>query len=196
MRSKTNYLVIFIFLVVLAIAKYLLFPDQTTPATPPTPTVLSAVAPSVSIGHPSKTTGCKSDGVLPDPECTPGAIDPQVTEQLISQTICVSGYSGEVRPSTSVTNKIKIAQLAAYGFDGTMKDYELDHLISLELGGCADCVANLWPEPYNLTMGARQKDKVENYLHKQVCSGAMTITEAQQEIATDWTAVYYRVYGK
>lgn len=87
-------------------------------------------------------------------------------------------------------------QLAAYGFPDVMSDYELDHLISLELGGCTDCVSNLWPEPYNIPMGARQKDKVENYLHKAVCNGEITLTEAQLEIATDWTAVYYRVYGK
>jgi hypothetical protein len=87
-------------------------------------------------------------------------------------------------------------QLTAYGFPDVMSNYELDHLISLELGGCTDCVANLWPEPYNIPMGAREKDKVENYLHKEVCNGEITLTEAQQEIATDWTAVYYRIYGK
>jgi hypothetical protein len=31
---------------------------------------------------------------------------------------------------------------------------------------------------------------VENYLHDQVCFGAMPLTDAQREIAQDW----YRVY--
>ena len=173
---------------------------NSTPAPTPTdtPTVLSGQAtPTVEIGHPIKTTGCKSDGVLPDRECTPGAIDPNVTQQMVNGTICIVGYSSDVRPDTSVTNKIKIAQFAAYGIDNKpMSDYELDHLISLELGGCPDCVANLWPEPYNNPTGAREKDKVENYLHKAVCNGEMTLAEAQWEIATDWTAVYYKIYGK
>ncbi len=72
----------------------------------------------------------------------------------------------------------------------------MDHLISLELGGCPDCVANLWPEPYNIPLGAHEKDKVENYLHKMVCSGQMTLVEAQKEISTDWSAVYKSVYGQ
>jgi hypothetical protein len=154
------------------------------------------VTQTIVFGHPIKTTGCKSDGVLPDRECTPGAIDPNVSQKLVNGTICIVGYSDEVRPPTSKTNKIKTAQLLAYGFAGSMSDYELDHLISLELGGCPDCVSNLWPEPYNIPMGAREKDKVENYLHKAVCNGEMTLAEAQKEIATDWTAVYYRLYGK
>lgn len=171
-----------------------------TPATvTPAPAVLSGEAtPTPSIGNPVKTTGCKSDGVLPDRGCTPGAIDPNVTAQAIDGTICITGYTSGVRPPVSVTNKIKIAQLAAYGFTGPMSDYELDHLISLELGGCADCVSNLWPEPYHVQvgtkqMGAKEKDKVENYLHRAVCNGEMTLEEAQKEIATDWTAVYYRM---
>ena len=197
-RSSRSF-VLGLLAVLMLVVVYIYFPGLvTTPGTAtPTPAVLSGRAtPTVSIGNPIKTTGCKSDGILPDRECTPGAIDPAVSQQLIEGTICIVGYSSEVRPSSSVTNKIKEMQLAAYGFPDALSDYELDHLISLELGGCTDCVSNLWPEPYNIDMGARKKDTVENYLHKAVCNGEMTLTEAQQEIATDWTAVYYRVYGK
>jgi hypothetical protein len=200
MKSKSLRIFLSIVAVALILAGYYYRPDllprQATPAPPsPSPAVLSGQT-IVEIGKQTKMTGCVSDGVLPDSACTPGAIDPKVTEQLVNGTICVSGYSSDVRPSSSVTNKIKVSQLLAYGFPDTMSDYELDHLISLELGGCPDCVANLWPEPYNIAMGARQKDKVENYLHKEVCNGDMTLEEAQTQIATDWTAVYYRVYGK
>lgn len=204
MKHKRSYGSFFggLMVVILLIVFYLIFPKvEITPVTPtpptPVPTTLSAqITNTVSFGNPVKTTGCKTDGILPDRECTPGAIDPAVTQQLIDGTICIVGYSSDVRPSSSVTNKIKEMQLLAYGFPDVMSDYELDHLISLELGGCPDCVSNLWPEPYNIQMGARQKDTVENYLHKAVCNGEITLTEAQQEIATDWTAVYYRVYGK
>ena len=67
---------------------------------------------------------------------------------------------------------------------------EIDHLVPLELGG-ADTIANLWPEcssGYAGWEGAsfREKDRFENYLHRQVCSGALSLADAQVEMATDW----------
>jgi hypothetical protein len=62
-------------------------------------------------------------------------------------------------------------------------------LISLELGGSND-ISNLWPEAADPTPGFHQKDQVENYLHKQVCDGKLSLKQAQQEIATDWLQVY------
>jgi hypothetical protein len=40
------------------------------------------------------------------------------------------------------------------------------------------------------------KDKVENFLHRQVCSGRMSLTEAQRQIATDWIVVWRRIEGQ
>ena len=70
--------------------------------------------------------------------------------------------------------------------------YEVDHFTSLALGGSND-ITNLWPEPAAPKLGFHEKDKVENYLHDQVCNGSMTLTEAQKEISTDWYAVYLRI---
>jgi hypothetical protein len=79
----------------------------------------------------TKTTGCVSMGGLPDPACTPGAIDPRVTEMTTGVTICTSGYTATVRPPVSVTNRIKREQMAAYGLQGQpLSGYELDHLLS------------------------------------------------------------------
>ena len=132
---------------------------------------------------------CVSLNGLPDRNCTPGAIDPRVTQDNIQQTICVSGYTKTVRPSTSYTTPLKVRQMALYGWTGTTSDYEEDHLISLELGGNPTDEKNLWPEPYNIPNGARAKDKVENLLHAQVCAGQMTLADAQTLIATNWLAV-------
>lgn len=194
---RTVFLIILIVIVAI-VASQMVGPHQ--PAISPSaaissPTVTSMTSTSVTpaqsvLGRTTKTTGCVVDNGLPDNACTPGEADPRVTQDNIHTTICVSGYSASVRPPESVTNKIKKEQLPAYGDSDSMTNYELDHLISLELGGCPDCVANLWPEPYNITLGAHQKDTVENYLHKQVCNGAMTLHDAQEEIATDWVAVY------
>lgn len=141
-----------------------------------------------------KTSQCVSQDGLPDRNCTPGAIDSKVTQANIQSTICRSGYTKTVRPPVSYTNPLKVKQIGEYGYlDTNPKDYEEDHLISLELGGSPTSEQNLWPEPYNITLGAREKDKVENYLHKQVCDGIITLDEAQKEIAGNWTQVYQKI---
>ncbi len=144
----------------------------------------------------SKSTDCHENNGLQDSACTPGATDSRVTQDNINQTICVSGYTTTVRPSTSYTNNLKTQQIQSYGYSDTnLSDYEEDHLIPLELGGSPDSPANLWPEPYNITYGARTKDTVENYLHTQVCNGSLNLADAQKEIAQNWESVYNAHYG-
>ena len=135
------------------------------------------------IGHPTNSSGCVAHDALPDSACTPGAIFPNVTKN----DICVPGYSSQVR---NVPESEKNQVYAEYGIAShTTGQYEVDHLISLELGGSND-IANLWPEPAEPRPGFHEKDKVENYLHDQVCSGAMALSDAQYTIATDWLSVY------
>lgn len=76
-----------------------------------------------------------------------------------------------------------------YDLGGEKSDYELDHVIPLELGGCPDCPENLWMEPY-ASPGAHEKDRVENFLHREVCSDHLSLTSAQQMIVRDWYQVY------
>jgi hypothetical protein len=140
-------------------------------------------------GVQTKTSGCRANGKLPDLACTPGAIIASATKAQI----CVSGYSGSVR-NVPTSEKNQVYQ--EYGiYSHTTGQYEVDHDISLELGGSND-IANLWPEPASPKPGFHEKDKVENYLHSQVCSGAMTLKEAQIEITTNWLAVYNRMPSK
>lgn len=128
---------------------------------------------------------------LPDSNCTPGVVDNRVSQENISATICKGGYTQTVRPPVSYTNTLKRQQLEEYGYEDTnMKDYEEDHLISLELGGSPDDPKNLWPEPHP---SFNEKDKVENYLHEKVCSGEITLTEAQKEISTNWYEIYKKM---
>lgn len=136
-----------------------------------------------------RSQGCVSVNGNPDHACTPGSIDPRVTQANIKQTICVSGYTSTVRPPVAVTNKIKTDRMKAYGYTDSPTNYELDHLISLEIGGNPSDPANLWPEPYHIPQGAHQKDQVENLLHKRICSGQITLQEAQKEISNNWEGV-------
>ncbi len=168
------------------------------PVLPPSKTtsIMPTTQQLKTIGQVTKTTGCLINSSLPDKACTPGATDPRVTQADIQSTICVKGYTQTVRPPVAVTEKIKQERIQAYGDTDSLKNYELDHLIPLELGGCPDCLANLWPEPYNIVLGAHEKDQVENYLHDQVCAGQIPLTQAQNEIATDWSAIYRQIQEK
>ncbi len=134
---------------------------------------------------------CHSAGGLPDPKCTPGAVDPRVTQDDIHSTICVSGYTTTVRPPSAYTDALKTQQITEYGYlDTNLANYEEDHLIPLELGGSPTDPKNLWPEPRGGAESASDKDRVENALHVKVCGGALTLSAAQSAIATDWlTAV-------
>lgn len=135
--------------------------------------------------------------ILPDPIKTPGVTNPDITEANYKDTICNPAWSTKsIRPSTSYTGPLKLQQIAEYGYvDTASKDYELDHLISLELGGNPKDPKNLWPESYNTTPNAHDKDKVENFLHKEVCSGIISLTEAQKEVSTNWVAVLDKMNG-
>ena len=126
---------------------------------------------------------------LPDPRCTPGAINPQVTQANIASTICRSGYTSTIRPPEAVTEKEKTASATAYGYTGSLHTAEYDHLISLELGGDPNDSANLWVEPNdkpNATSASNTKDSLENRLNGLVCSEQISLAVAQQAIATNW----------
>ncbi|WP_370116960.1 hypothetical protein [Streptacidiphilus sp. MAP12-33] len=135
---------------------------------------------------------CSQDYLpLPDPTCTPGATNPDVTQDTIDSTICVSGWTATVRPPTSYTNALKKQQIAEYGYSDTnLSDYEEDHFVPLELGGAPRDPRNLWPEPHYATGGgytSTGKDGVETKLKNAVCSGRVQLADAQNAIATDWT---------
>jgi hypothetical protein len=129
---------------------------------------------------------CNSVNGLPDPACSPGAVDPAVTQENIHQTICMRGYAKSVRPPLSVSSRLKRQVMRAYGVTGSMRDYEADHIVSLELGGAPDDPANIFPQPWDGPWGARDKDRIENRLHRMVCRGEMPLAEAQRRIAQDW----------
>jgi len=128
----------------------------------------------------------------PDPTLTPGDLLPGVA----GQETCVSGYAKSVR---SVTSDEKAAVYQRYGIANVSGQHEVDHFIPLTLGG-SNALTNLWPQPYTIpgatpNYGAHEKDKVETYLHEQVCRGSLTLAQAQNEMRTDWVAVYQRVRG-
>ncbi len=177
------------YLLVLTLLAFVVFASSSCGVTISTNGPGSTPSPSsgtAQLGKQTKTSGCVAHGGLPDSACSPGAIFPDATVK----DICTSGYSSSVR---NVPTSEKNHAYAEYGIHSHHSgQYEVDHLISLELGGSND-IANLWPEAASPTPGFHQKDQVENYLHDQVCSGAVSLKDAQYEIATNWLAVYNRM---
>jgi hypothetical protein len=137
----------------------------------------------------TKTSDCKASSGLPDHACTPGAVITSATKNQI----CVPGYSKTVR-NVPVQEKQQVYKEYGISYPQPQGSFEVDHLISLELGGSND-IANLWPEAALPVPGFHQKDSEENYLHDQVCTGAMTLPQAQKIISTNWLE-YYKTMPK
>jgi hypothetical protein len=112
------------------------------------------------------------------PALTPGALNPDVTQANIHETICVRGWTRTIRPPVEYTNALKMQQMRAYGLTGPPSQYQEDHLISLELGGDPRDPRNLWPEPYPR---ASDVDRIENELNAKVCGGELSLAEAQRK---------------
>jgi len=114
--------------------------------------------------------------IVADPVLTPGVLNAAVTQATIRSTICRRGWTRTVRPPVSYTNALKQRGLRQYGVRGPPSAFQEDHLISLELGGDPTDPRNLWPEPYPR---ASAVDRIENELNAQVCSGALSLWDAQ-----------------
>jgi len=123
--------------------------------------------------------------IVPDPKLTPGD-----TFDVTAQDLCVPGYAKKVR---NVPEEVRRQVYREYG--GTSHgrgDYEVDHLISLELGG-SNSIKNLWPESYRTSpWNARVMDRLEDKLHQLVCSGQLDLKTAQQAIASNWIEAYQK----
>ncbi|MFF4691470.1 hypothetical protein [Streptomyces sp. NPDC001307] len=149
---------------------------------------LAAAGLTVTTGS-AHAAGCSQHYLpLPDPVCTPGDLNPDVTQDTIDSTICVSGWTATVRPPSSYTTALKKQQIAEYGYSDTnLSDYEEDHFVPLELGGVPRSEENLWPEPHYGDGTSADKDTVENKLKRAVCAGDVSLADAQNAIMTDWT---------
>jgi hypothetical protein len=131
----------------------------------------------------TKTADCVFKNGLPDHACTPGAVFPDVG----AAQICVKGYASSARNVPLTRWNFAFAE---YGVTRHASgEYEVDHLIPLEVGGSND-IANLWPELAEPSPGFHDKDVVENCLHAFVCEGKMSLAAAQSIFATNWESVW------
>ncbi len=134
-----------------------------------------------SASEPIPTPSTSVDAALPDTQLTPGA-----TFAVDASQVCQRGYSAAVR-NVPLAEKKEVFR--RYRTTYVKGQYEVDHLISLELGGSNE-VTNLWPEPYAGEWNAKVKDRLENRLHRLVCKGELPLATAQQAIAHNWVTAY------
>lgn len=134
---------------------------------------------------------------LPDHGRTPGAINGSATQDNLAATVCKSGWATSVRPPSAYTGALKLVQIVEYGYaDRNPSHYQEDHLVPLELGGAPRDPRNLWPQPNSVTLpdgttiGSKEKDDLEDELHREVCAGMMPLDEAQRAMARDWIAAW------
>jgi hypothetical protein len=106
-----------------------------------------------------------------------GAFNYHVTRNTLDQTVCVSGYSSRIRPPTSYTEPIKRRLLITEHLAGSVRDYQLDHLVSLSIGGAPRSRANLWMQPIQQ---ADRDDTLEGRWHRALCDGTMTLKQARR----------------
>jgi hypothetical protein len=124
--------------------------------------------------------------LIPDSRLTPGS----VVAFKQRQEVCSASPSDARFIPAALGEKV----FQEYGITRPRpRAYEVDYLIDPELGGSND-IQNLWPEPYSTTWNARVKDALEDRLHELVCSGDVSLTTAQREIATNWIAAYKKYF--
>ena len=135
---------------------------------------------------------------IPDPALTPGAALTVTVEQLCPNVVL---------PHRVVTTAMRCEVFRRYAVtdcvcSGSTPDspptcgalYELDHLIPRSLGG-ADAVENLWPERLEGVCNAHQKDRLENFAHKEFCAGRLTLEAARALFTGDWRLEYRKRFG-
>jgi len=130
-------------------------------------------------------------GANPDHQCSPGAYYSKLTRAVICKP---SFHTTQIR---EVPDTEKLEVQAAYGLgpQSYWPAIEIDHIVSLELGGSND-IANLYPEKADAKpAGYHVKDKLENKLGQMVCDGLIGLRTAQRKIATNWQALYKQIYG-
>ena len=150
------------------------------------------VGKTVLLAARTRTSGCKL-GANPDRRCSPGAYYSKLTKAVI----CSAGFRTSTIRNVPESEKHQVEieyGLAPKGYGSTL---EIDHIVSLELGGSND-IANLYPEKATLpgsAPGFHVKDKLENKLHDLVCDGTMSLRSVQRQIAANWQALYKKVFG-
>lgn len=133
---------------------------------------------------------------LPDPTCSPGAINPTLTIDVLLNPAFRTGMVRDKLTSAAAKRRVYVW----YGIvppkhnTGQNQTCELDHVVDIGAGG-ADSLANIWPQCERpgappVPVGQREfktKDRfAEHDVMRQIKAGG-DLADIQRRIAADWT---------
>lgn len=131
----------------------------------------------------------------PNPSLTPGA---WLSTDL--KTVCAAPKNIRSMFTTGTANPNIPAALGVEAFNlykippQRYKEYGLDYLVPLQLGGAVD-VRNIWPiRKTSNGLGFHEKEVLNIHMHVVVCHGEMPLVQAQKAMATDWVSIWVQ-YG-
>jgi hypothetical protein len=145
---------------------------------------------TILLGHRTQTSQCVR-AARPDRRCSPGAYYAHLTKRV------VCGANFHTSAIRNVPQSEKFAVEREYGMAESYygSRMEIDHIVPLELGGSND-IANLFPEPGSGTANYHAKDALENRAKAEVCDGQLSLGVARRGFATNWEALYRRLFGR
>jgi hypothetical protein len=127
----------------------------------------------------------------PENSRTPGIINAKVTQGNIQQTICRPSWIKSNLPPVRYLTRVKMRQLKDWHYqDRDPAQYVADHRIPIAVGGHPRAAGNLWPQPQSITWNATAKNKLETYMHGEVCAGRMKLDDARAVFQRDWVDVF------
>jgi hypothetical protein len=136
-------------------------------------------------------TASAADLFFPNPKDTPGALNPEVTQANILETVCRSAWLEGIQPSASYIDGLKAQQIEALQLSGGPTDYEEDHLVPLCAGGHPTDARNLWRERVSGDWNYKVKDLLETWVCKSLCRGDLTLEAARGAfLEPDWRRRY------
>jgi hypothetical protein len=132
-------------------------------------------------------TTVNAEGPKPKARLTPGE-----TRPISLDEVCRNPQADVI--AENIPEETRREVFSAYGIQGHRDNFEVDYLITPDLGG-SQSIRNLWPQPYSARWNARVKDRLEQRLHQLVCEGKVDLTTAQHDIAVDWIGAYKKYVG-
>jgi len=122
------------------------------------------------------------------------ALTPGMTRTVDVGQMCAEG-DDDLDPAVPYPTQKAVFSEYGMSIDHSAKDFQVDYLISPQLGGTDD-VRNLWPQSYKSTAwNAVAKDRLERHLYQMVCEKKINLADAQRDIATNWIAAYQKYFG-
>ncbi len=176
-----------------------------TPTSTPAPTTSSAPAPTTpATASPATTTttapirchygSYQGHPILPDPTCTPGALNAAVTQANIATTICLPGFLAANQMPIAQSQAAKVASMVLYGSPGSASAYVYNPLVSIEIGGSPTALTNYWPMPTGNSYLTAKKT-LSSTLHAMVCANQMPLAVAQLSMSINWITAYQKYVG-